>query len=180
MLRNDQARDEDRPEEPRRETGIVDGTRRSTGQSADPGSLRRFAGAVSDAFIALKQVRLARGLNVIGVDVSVVPLLMRLTAGDLSIGEAATCLSNDMSTVSRQVSHLVRAGLAIKTPDPGDRRSVRVSVTDAGRRAAAEILQRRTDWLSELLHDWSGEDVDRFTGYLERLTEAAQAEITPR
>ena len=51
----------------------------------------------------------------------------------MRVSARAGCAHSDVSTVSRQVSHLVTHGLLAKLPDPDDRRAHRVTLTDEGR-----------------------------------------------
>ncbi len=138
-------------------------------------SIRRLAATLSESVATLKAIRITRGSGVPGVDLPTIQLLLRLAERDLSVGEAASGLCNDMSTVSRQVTHLVRAGLATKSHDPHDRRSVRVSLTDAGHEAVDAVLRVRCEWLAELLDGWSDTDLETFSSYLQRLADAASA-----
>ncbi len=67
---------------------------------------------------------------------------------NLTMGELSRSLSVPLSTATRMVDWLVDNGYAIRLPDPEDRRIVRITLTDAGRRLHKAIdrhVQRRLD-----------------------------------
>ncbi|MEU8496004.1 MarR family winged helix-turn-helix transcriptional regulator [Streptomyces lavendulae] len=74
----------------------------------------------------------------------------------------------DKSTVSRQVAALERAGMVRRRPDPADQRVQVLGLTPVGATALAQTATSRTTMFRERLSDWSGEDLDRFAGYLRR------------
>lgn len=57
--------------------------------------------------------------------------------GPLALGELGGLLVAEGGLPSRLVDRLVVAGLADRRPSPGDRRRVEITITPAGRRAAA-------------------------------------------
>lgn len=65
-----------------------------------------------------------------------------------AIGALAKLLGADRTTLTAALKPLVRQGLAIVSPDPGDRRSRHVSLTAAGH---ARLLAALPVWLS--LHE---------------------------
>jgi DNA-binding MarR family transcriptional regulator len=60
------------------------------------------------------------------------------------LGDLATMEGVAPSTLSRIVASLEDAGLVTRTPDPSDRRSSWMSLTDAGQRVLTEIRNERT------------------------------------
>jgi len=60
-------------------------------------------------------------------------------AGEISVGEAASILDLDASTLSRAVDGLVRSGLLVRREDPANRRRQLVSLSAEGRVKADEI-----------------------------------------
>ncbi|MHB8593804.1 MAG: MarR family winged helix-turn-helix transcriptional regulator, partial [Acidimicrobiales bacterium] len=54
-------------------------------------------------------------------------------AGPVRISDLAVTLDLDLSTVSRQVRHLVDTGLVTREADPGDGRACLVGLSDRGR-----------------------------------------------
>jgi len=69
-------------------------------------------------------------------------------------GALAEAVHSDPSTVSRQLAQLVKAGLVVRTPDPGDGRATLIAATDEGRRVFEENRRIRNESLAALLADW--------------------------
>ena len=72
-------------------------------------------------------------------------------AGPLSLAELAAAEQVRPPTMSRIVEALVEDGLVTRETTPGDRRSVRISVTEKGRRLMDAGRERRVQALSERL-----------------------------
>lgn len=118
-----------------------------------------------------------------GVDFTHYPVLFALAREPQRVSDLAGCVHADVSTVSRQVSHLVEHGLVAKSTDPQDGRAHRLVLTDAGRTAIATVTSARGRWLQTVMADWSESDsaqfvrdVCRFADSLER----AKAALTRR
>lgn len=95
-----------------------------------------------------------------------------LQHGPLSISEVAEHVCLDLSTVSRQISHLRRRGLLTSSPDPADGRSQRLSVTPAGLQEIRTFRRAVVDRLVDHLDGWRDEEVVDLTRLLGRLTGA--------
>lgn len=112
----------------------------------------------------------------IDVDVSVTMwrMLSNLAhTGDLSVTELAAIERTSQPTVSKMVKRLEAQGLVSRRPDPTDRRSSAVSVTDAGRAALARYRASLTTALAPHLAGLDEDDLrtlDRALGLLARLT----------
>jgi DNA-binding MarR family transcriptional regulator len=63
--------------------------------------------------------------------------------GELSLSRLADQLAVNPSTAMRMVDRLVALGMASRSESPTDRRLVRLSLTEAGRRTVAEVTSRR-------------------------------------
>ncbi|MEH3075244.1 MAG: MFS transporter [Quadrisphaera sp.] len=87
-------------------------------------------------------------------------------AGPVRVSEVAELMGLDLSTVSRQVSHLRRDGLVESTPDADDGRSQRLSVTDAGRALLRDERHRMVDRLVERLVDWDDAELAEITALI--------------
>ena len=94
------------------------------------------------------------------------------------MSDLAGCVHADVSTVSRQVSHLVDHGLVAKSPDPHDGRVQVLSLTDEGRRAIAEITAARGRWLRAVLADWSQQDAQQLLGHVTRFADSLESAKT--
>lgn len=74
--------------------------------------------------------------------------------GPLTMGELGRALGVPLSTATRIVNWLVKSGYAERQPDPGDRRIVRVALTEVGKslnQATEAFIRRRLEmWLQRL------------------------------
>jgi DNA-binding MarR family transcriptional regulator len=98
--------------------------------------------------------------------------------GDARVQDISRVMSITVGATSKLVDRLERDGLAVRTANPGDRRSSFVALSDSGAvaldaaAAAAETHLRRI--LGEVL---SGDDVDRLRGELASLRTAASERV---
>jgi DNA-binding MarR family transcriptional regulator len=93
------------------------------------------------------------------------------------VNELAGALYLEKSTASRLARGLEESGLVERSPDPEDRRSVRLAATAAGRSAHAGIeadLQRE---YATLLEDFEPEVRSAMTQLLGRLTRAVGSRV---
>ncbi|GAA0364614.1 MarR family winged helix-turn-helix transcriptional regulator [Streptomyces olivoreticuli] len=74
----------------------------------------------------------------------------------------------DKSTVSRQTAVLERLGLIVREPDPDDRRGQILRPSEDGLRLLDEAHQQRRATFEERFTEWGDEDLERFSGYLQR------------
>jgi DNA-binding MarR family transcriptional regulator len=75
------------------------------------------------------------------------------------LGDVAYLLAMDRTTLTANLKPLERRGLLTVAPDPRDRRSRRLSLTDAGRELlvqAVPIWRSTHDTVDNLLHDKDG------------------------
>jgi DNA-binding MarR family transcriptional regulator len=101
---------------------------------ADGGDTTRFetATAVRAAAHAIERLR-SVGSHSRTLSSGAVDLLLQLSTGDpASVGELARTAGVSSRNATGLVDTLERAGLVRRTPDPDDRRSVLVTVTEAG------------------------------------------------
>ena len=109
-----------------------------------------------------------------GVDHTHYPVLFAVAAGPMRVSDLAGCAHSDVSTVSRQVSHLVTHGLLAKLPDPDDRRAHRVTLTDEGRAVIDRAVAARGAWLASVMADWTDADARDFLHDLDRFATALE------
>jgi DNA-binding MarR family transcriptional regulator len=113
-----------------------------------------------------------------GADPSALLLLPPLVhLGPLRVTDLAELKHADPSTVSRQAAQLVRAGLAVKEPDPADRRASRLAVTPAGEAMCERLLTRRRSMISDAVADWPPATVARFAGLFEQFNTAVEGHL---
>lgn len=86
--------------------------------------------------------------------------------------ELASRLALPPTTISRYVAGFVEAGLAVRAPNPNDRRSYRLGLTDNGRAVVRTIAPRIRRLLQELR---THADVDEIQAALVALEQAAHA-----
>ncbi|HRC41648.1 MarR family winged helix-turn-helix transcriptional regulator [Nostocoides sp.] len=134
--------------------------------------------------IGLQLIRVAKLIRTVrtqaprahpAVDGNAYPLLFNLFGGPVRISSLAERAHVEISTVSRAIAGLERAGIIERVPDPDDGRAHLVSLTDAGREALEAIQAQRTAWFTQLLADWSEQDVAQLLHLLTRFGDAAEA-----
>jgi DNA-binding MarR family transcriptional regulator len=100
-------------------------------------------------------------------------LLNRLaTGGPLRVGELATVLGVDNSTLTPQAQRLERAGLIEREPDPKDGRAAVLKITAAGKQLLNQVHHSRQARLAELLSDLPEADREAAAAALARLASA--------
>lgn len=117
--------------------------------------------------------------------VGLVPLAAVHRCAPARVKDLAEHLHVDLSVASRQVAALEAAGYVRREPDPDDRRSQRVSTTEAGDAALQHAHDRIVGVFAAALEQWSPEEIDSLTAALHRLREdyertvAGHARLTP-
>jgi DNA-binding MarR family transcriptional regulator len=101
--------------------------------------------------------------------VGLVPLAAVHRCAPARVKDLAEHLHVDLSVASRQVAALEAAGYVRREPDPEDRRSARVTTTDAGEAALTHAHERIVGVFASALAQWSAEDVEHLTAALGRL-----------
>jgi len=119
-------------------------------------------------------LRLARELRQetedLGVTSRQVTLLWLIRSNPgLSLRELAAEERISAPALSGHVDRLVKAGLAERVRDGGDRRRVGLALTDEGARLLKRVRARRTTWLAHRLRGLDPEEVDAIEAALEPL-----------
>lgn len=114
------------------------------------------------------------------VDVSAYPVLIALKRDEQRVSDIAACIHSDVSTVSRQITHLVSAGIAEKVADPADGRAQVVRLTAEGRRVIDDLAASRAEWFREMLDGWTTAEVKEFASYLARFDSTLTTELERR
>jgi DNA-binding MarR family transcriptional regulator len=78
--------------------------------------------------------------------------------GPVRVSDLAASLELDLSTVSRQVRHLVDSGLVARHSDPDDGRATLLALSDRGRLVLEAVKAARRKVLAGTLVQWSAED----------------------
>ncbi|GAA4200093.1 MarR family winged helix-turn-helix transcriptional regulator [Actinocatenispora rupis] len=111
-------------------------------------------------------------------------LLWRLvTEGPQRTTALAEAVHSDISTISRQVTALVKQGWVERTQDPEDGRAFLLAATDAGVHIYERIRDRRNEHMARILSRWPADDrhqlvelLDRFNNDFEDYLPRAQGE----
>ncbi|MFE7514813.1 MarR family winged helix-turn-helix transcriptional regulator [Streptomyces sp. NPDC057540] len=92
--------------------------------------------------------------------------------GDMRMSRLAELMAVDMSVCSRHVAHTVERGWIERLPDPDDRRSRILRLTEPGHAKLGELDGRVTEAFSRHLSEWSDDDVELLTHLLARLRDS--------
>lgn len=103
------------------------------------------------------------------VETTAYPVIFTLANGPLRVSVIAEKTHSDVSTVSRQVSHLVQVGVLEKVADPTDGRVQNIVLAPAGKELLEDIHQSRGRMFASLMTDWSESEAREFDDYLRRL-----------
>lgn len=115
-----------------------------------------------------------------GLDRASAPLLAVLEEKDYARpSELAAVLELDPSTVSRQLAHLERLGLADRSADQADGRASLIRLTPRGRRVLALVRNSRAERLGAVFGDWTEDDQRQLKALLDRLLASLLASPTP-
>jgi DNA-binding MarR family transcriptional regulator len=79
-------------------------------------------------------------------------------SGPYTIVQLASILGLDPTTVTRQVTVMVEAGLVTRRPHPSSGRYKLVALTPKGRRSMVSDQAERRQWFVEHLADWDADD----------------------
>ena len=134
------------------------------------------AQALSNTFVRVTKVigsmkshmPITRLLDVPGLDHSHFPALFTLGHEPRRVSALAEAIHSDVSTVSRQVTHLASIGLVEKIDDPDDGRAQLLSLTPRGGEVIAELVARRGEWFGQLMKHWDEADATAFLAQLQR------------
>ncbi|WP_067894887.1 MarR family winged helix-turn-helix transcriptional regulator [Nocardia vaccinii] len=99
---------------------------------------------------------------------------LRRSGGDqgLTPGALIKAAMITSGAVTNRIDRLESKGLVRRNSDPGDRRSVRIQLTAAGRTMVDELLPRHVANENRLLADLSAADRDHLTALLRTLSES--------
>ncbi|MFB4279932.1 MULTISPECIES: MarR family winged helix-turn-helix transcriptional regulator [unclassified Nonomuraea] len=103
------------------------------------------------------------------LDRSAYILLSRLELdGPMSIGQLSEAFRLDPSTLNRQTSAMMRAGLVERIPDPEGGIARKFRVTEEGEQRLRSEREQNLRGLEKVLAGWSAEDAATFAAYLKR------------
>lgn len=99
-------------------------------------------------------------------------LLCVLASGPRGMAELAQCFGVEKAALTGLVDRAERRGLVRRSPVPGDRRALSVTLTTTGRRAAAAFHAEATEELNHLLSPLAPRDRKDFRGALAKIIAA--------
>ncbi|MEV6392407.1 MarR family winged helix-turn-helix transcriptional regulator [Nocardia xishanensis] len=88
--------------------------------------------------------------------------------GPMSVGELSDAFGLDTSTLHRQTTAMMKAGLIERIPDPEGGMARKFRIADEGERRLGEERAYNISALETVLREWSAADVAAFAGFLER------------
>ena len=94
--------------------------------------------------------------------------------GPQNVTALADRLNLDGSTVTRQVTALANAGLAVRRPDPSDGRGTVIEPTASGLQQVDAVARARRDLYDRVLAGWSTEDRQGLAAALERFNASVE------
>jgi DNA-binding MarR family transcriptional regulator len=104
-----------------------------------------------------------------GVEHAAYVLLAHLNCvGPVRASALAEAVHSDPSTISRQISGLVKAGLVERRPDPEDGRACLLAATSEGERVFEAKRRARRRHTAAMLTHWSPADRNQFVTLLDR------------
>jgi DNA-binding MarR family transcriptional regulator len=101
-------------------------------------------------------------------------LLCVLASGPRGMAELAQCFGVEKAALTGLVDRAERRGLVRRSPVPGDRRALSVTLTATGRRAAALFHAEATEELNHLLSPLAPRDREDFRCALAKIIAACR------
>ncbi|WP_078379487.1 MarR family winged helix-turn-helix transcriptional regulator [Sutcliffiella halmapala] len=98
-----------------------------------------------------------------------VALQWLLEGGDMTIGELSTKMYLACSTTTDLVDRMEKNELVQRVKDPNDRRVVRIHLLEEGERIIEEVVQKRQEYLQNILKNYSQDEIFMLEKCLARL-----------
>lgn len=114
------------------------------------------------------------------VETTAYPIIFTLANGPMRVSAIAERIHSDISTVSRQVSHLVQVGVLDKVADPDDGRAQNVVLASDGKQLLDDIHDSRGRLFASLMSDWTNDEAHEFDRSLRRLHDNLTVDFTTR
>ncbi|WP_312471050.1 MarR family transcriptional regulator [Neobacillus sp.] len=80
--------------------------------------------------------------------------------GDMTIGELSNKMYLACSTTTDLVDRMEKNQLVVRVKDSSDRRVVRIHLLEEGKRIIDEVIQKRQQYLEEVLVNFSTEEIE--------------------
>ncbi len=101
-------------------------------------------------------------------------MLILSPLGVITPGALAEIMHVTPSTITGLTDRLAKQGLIVRREDPSDRRSVRLSLSEEGRRAIGELETAGRAYLMEILEKLPADHLEHLAQLLEELLAAAE------
>lgn len=89
--------------------------------------------------------------------------------GDMTIGDLSNKMYLAFSTTTDLVDRMEKNELVVRIREEQDRRVVRIKLLKEGERIIEEVIQKRQEYLQNVLSEFSEEEVEQFSFLLEKL-----------
>lgn len=89
--------------------------------------------------------------------------------GDMTIGDLSNKMFLAFSTTTDLVDRMEKNELVVRIREEQDRRVVRIKLLKEGERIIEEVIQKRQEYLQNVLTEFSEEEVEQFSFLLEKL-----------
>lgn len=91
--------------------------------------------------------------------------------GDMTIGDLSTKMYLAFSTTTDLVDRMEKTELVQRVRDEQDRRVVRIHLLPEGERVIEEVIQKRQEYLAEILSSYSNKETEELLANLQKLHE---------
>lgn len=89
--------------------------------------------------------------------------------GDMTIGDLSNKMYLAFSTTTDLVDRMEKNELVMRVREEQDRRVVRIKLLKEGERIIEEVIEKRQDYLQNVLADFTQPEVEQFSHLLEKL-----------
>ncbi len=136
-----------------------------------PHRLLRYSHIFASAVRETLEVKLLQEVSSLPLTVSQFHLLKLMSLNGIhQVGEVADFLGVSAPAATKNIDKLEGLGLVVRTPSKGDRRATLLSVSPKGRRLVRKYDDRKTARLSPVLEAFRPEEIELFSGLLERFS----------
>ncbi len=94
-----------------------------------------------------------------------------LEHGDMTIGDLSNRMFLAFSTTTDLVDRMENSELVKRVRDEKDRRVIRVHLLPEGMRIIEEVIQKRQEYLQDVLVNYDEQEIQQFSGLLAKLHE---------
>lgn len=104
-------------------------------------------------------------------------LQILINKGNMTIGELSKSMALACSTITDLIDRMEKAELVVRKKDEKDKRVVRIEVLPKGYEILEKVLNKRIEFLSSKLVDFTYEDKERLSLGLKALYDAMRDEL---